>query len=348
MSSDFAVIRPNFWKRGTGKRIRGQKDVQILAMYLMSAPSNESIGIYFCEREEMAQHTGLTVEEIDAALVVLAEEDFAYYDTKEELVWVPNMARVRFGEELAPKDKRRGWVAKELTKLKGHRFVDDFVSRYADGYGLEPISRDVQTDPKRIKDKPLTSPLQAPSEEEKGAFCPQEGAIYTYTSSYTSSYEGGAGGNELTGEPGKPKPHVRDVDLAERARMATSESGCDRQSVSAQFGQPHTWPEVKAVLTHFQAVNGAVQNVARSNESRVKAILMWFEAGRTVEDVNETLTLAQKDEFWRQRTISDVLKELSRLDDFRAKKTTARRSGGKNGPRQPNHPGANLKTPEYV
>ena len=42
---DYAKIRPVFWTRGTGKKLRGDPEAQVVALYLMSAPLSHMTGL---------------------------------------------------------------------------------------------------------------------------------------------------------------------------------------------------------------------------------------------------------------------------------------------------------------
>lgn len=139
-----AAVSPLFWTRGTGKRLRGNKSAQILAMYLMSAPSANMIGLFHLAIPTICHETGLTNKEVVAAFQVLGNEDFAHYDDEEELVWLPSGARTQIGESMSRRDKRFSQVERLVSSANGHRFALDFLRRYGEPFSIGNFDCDVE------------------------------------------------------------------------------------------------------------------------------------------------------------------------------------------------------------
>lgn len=136
---NYASVRPEFWTRGTGKRLRGNPLAQVLACYLMTSPHTSMTGIFSIALPTVAHEIGASVEEVRAALVVLESEDFAHYDEDEEIMYLPSGARTQIGETLSEKDSaKRSNISKALALLGDHRFVRDFLERYSEQYRLAP------------------------------------------------------------------------------------------------------------------------------------------------------------------------------------------------------------------
>jgi hypothetical protein len=138
---DYGKVAPFFWTRGSGKKLRGDPDAQIVALYLFTCPASNMIGVFYLPIFQVAHETGLTTERVAAAFARLSKPDvaIAYYDPDEEMVWLPNMAGFQIGDTLDPNDKKRsGPVRAEIKKLGGHRFVADFWSKYGEAYSLGP------------------------------------------------------------------------------------------------------------------------------------------------------------------------------------------------------------------
>jgi hypothetical protein len=137
----YASVSPMFWVRGSGKRLRGNKDAQILALYLMSCPAATMAGIFPMSLPTMCHETGLDEKGAREALECLSQEAFAYWDEAEELAWVPALPLHQVGERISvnsrgKKDHRHSALVKALEPFKGHRFYAQFIDRYGDAYLL--------------------------------------------------------------------------------------------------------------------------------------------------------------------------------------------------------------------
>jgi hypothetical protein len=133
---EYAKVSPLFWTRGSGKRLRGDADAQVLALYLVTSPAANMIGVYYVPLVSICHETGLTEKRASLALAHLEAARFAFYDHDAELVWVPNMASYQIGDTMKSGDKRRGAVLAELDKLGDHPFVLRFAERYGLAYCL--------------------------------------------------------------------------------------------------------------------------------------------------------------------------------------------------------------------
>lgn len=167
---DYGKLSPFFWTRGSGKRLRGNPDAQVVAAYLSTAPSANMIGIYYVSLASIASDTGITEDRVRAALAAIEAAGYAAYDFEAEIVWVPNHAQFEIGAELRAGDKRRPRIYAELRQVNDHRFADDFRRRYAPAYGLAPPSEGAS------KGHPAANPnADAPSKGHAG-FAPSTGS----------------------------------------------------------------------------------------------------------------------------------------------------------------------------
>lgn len=137
---DYAKVSPQFWTKGSGKRLRGDSDAQVLALYLVTCPSANMIGIYYVPFVAIAHETGLGEKRAKAAMTRLAAAGFADYDDDAELAWVPNMAAYQIGDAISGGDKRHKGVTGELGKYTGHRFAERFLETYGTAYGIAPTT----------------------------------------------------------------------------------------------------------------------------------------------------------------------------------------------------------------
>ena len=162
---DYGKVGPTFWSRGTGKELRGDPAAQLVALYLMTCPSANMVGLYYLPLALLAHETGLTTEGASKALRRCSEAHFAYYDDATETVWVPRMAAYQIGDVLKAKDKRREGVIRELHVVRKSPFVKDFFDRYARAYGL-PLP-DWVGSPFEAPSKPLRSQDQDQDQEQE-------------------------------------------------------------------------------------------------------------------------------------------------------------------------------------
>lgn len=137
---DYAKVSPQFWTKGSGKRLRGDPDAQVLALYLVTCPSANMIGIYYVPFVAIAHETGLGEKRAKAAMARLTVAGFADYDDDAELAWVPNMAAYQIGDTISGGDKRHKGVTGELSKYTGHRFAERFLETYGTAYGIAHAS----------------------------------------------------------------------------------------------------------------------------------------------------------------------------------------------------------------
>ena len=136
-----------FWTRGSGKRLRGHKEAQIVALYLMSSPATTMVGIYHLALPTLCHETGLTTEEASKGLGRCIEEGFCFWDEAEELVFVPALAKHQIGEKLSAKDFKVKGVLRALAPFREHRFYAMFIDRYADSYCLSPDDSEAPSRP---------------------------------------------------------------------------------------------------------------------------------------------------------------------------------------------------------
>ena len=135
---DYGVVSPKFWIGGTGKALRGNPSAQIVALYLMTSPHANMIGVFYCPLDTIAKETGITLEGASEALRSLIEADFCRFDPETEEVFVVRMAAYQIGEALEPKDNRCKGVARELERVMSARLQSDFRAIYSVAFNLPP------------------------------------------------------------------------------------------------------------------------------------------------------------------------------------------------------------------
>jgi hypothetical protein len=152
---DYGKVSPQFWVGKTGKALRGNLPAQILALYLMTSPHANMIGVYYCPIEYMAKETGLPIEGASEALQSLIDADFCTYEADSELIFVHAFAEHQIGGALKATDLRVKGIQNELEKVPQGQCYQAFVARYSIAFNL-PINE---------QEKPKTeSPIEAPLE----------------------------------------------------------------------------------------------------------------------------------------------------------------------------------------
>lgn len=134
---DYAKVIGTFWTGETGKKIRDLgREAQVLALYLMTAPSSNMTGLYYLPLPTVAHETGIPLPKASETIRQLVGEGFLVHDEESEYVFVIEMARFQIGESLSLKDNRRISVVRELRAAKTC-LVDLFLDRYRTDFNLE-------------------------------------------------------------------------------------------------------------------------------------------------------------------------------------------------------------------
>lgn len=159
---DYGVIAPQFWTGATGKRLKAAgPEAVIVAMYLMTSPHANMIGLYYLPTIYLAHESGLGLEGASKGLASCIEAGFCLYDEASEHVLVVEMARFQIGTDLKPGDKRSKGVANALSKVPQGALLSRFLNRYAVAFSLE------FSDVVEAPCKPLASQDQEQDQEQE-------------------------------------------------------------------------------------------------------------------------------------------------------------------------------------
>lgn len=135
---DYAIISPRFWNGATGREIRRLGvNAQVVALYLMTCPSSNMIGLYYLPITLIAHEVALSFEGASEALQSLSEAGFCTYDHETEMVWVFEMARYQIAESLSPKDNRVKGIQGMLKSCVKTKLLQGFLERYQECFHLE-------------------------------------------------------------------------------------------------------------------------------------------------------------------------------------------------------------------
>jgi hypothetical protein len=165
---DYGIVSPKFWIGGTGKALRGRLDLQVEALYLMTSPHANMIGVFYCPLDSIAKETGLPLEGATKALASLIEAQFCQFDEDTEEVFVRRMAAFQIGEQLKPDDNRCKGIARELEKVSSDKLRRDFHAIYSGAFHLPdlPGQKPKKTSPSKGPKKPLRSQKQDQDQDQ--------------------------------------------------------------------------------------------------------------------------------------------------------------------------------------
>ena len=138
---DYGVVSPKFWIGETGKALRGNAPAQVLALYLMTCPHANMIGVFHCPVLYMAHETGLGMEGASKALQSLIEAKFCTYEESSETVFVHRMAAFQIGDHLSEQDKRCKGVEREWNNIPSRQLQQAFFAIYSVAFHLPKQSK---------------------------------------------------------------------------------------------------------------------------------------------------------------------------------------------------------------
>ena len=138
---DYSVVSPRFWIGATGKELRGNAHAQVLALYLMTSPHANMIGVFHCPLIYMAHETGLGMEGASKALQSLIEAKFCTYEESSEMVFVHRMAAFQIGDHLSEQDKRCKGVEREWNNIPSRQLQQAFFAIYSVAFHLPKQSK---------------------------------------------------------------------------------------------------------------------------------------------------------------------------------------------------------------
>ena len=163
---DYGKVSPQFWIGKTGKALRRQgPDAQLVALYLMTCPHANMLGLYYVPKMYIAHETGLGPEAAAQGLAGCIAAGFCAYDETSEMVWVGEMAKYQIAESLKEKDLRSKGVQNEYDSLPENPYLDAFYDKYGAAFCMAS-PRDPSSSVEAPV-KPLASQEQEQEQEQK-------------------------------------------------------------------------------------------------------------------------------------------------------------------------------------
>jgi len=212
---EYAKVVPKMWHGKTMKALRKHPEALIVAMYLITSPSSNMLGLFPQPLMYMAYETGLGIEGASKGLHVCVDAGFCSYDEESEFVFVHEMASYQIASELSPKDKQCVGIQKAYDALPENPFLEAWHDRYAAAFHLAN---------KRKNDGGKQGAYQAPSMPHRSQEQEQE-QEQEYPSSLRSEGEG-ADAPSPPSAPAKPSKAKR-----EECTLATFLANCRAQAV---------------------------------------------------------------------------------------------------------------------
>lgn len=164
---DYGKVNGNFWIGRTGRSLRGNHEAQIVALYLITSPHSNMIGLFHCPIAYIANETGLSTQGATKGLRCLIDVGFCTFDADIDFVFVHQMAKHQIGETLKEADKRCAGVLNQLSLTPDGPCKQAFIRRYSDAYNLG-LEVDFES-PSEAPSKGLASPSEAPPKPGTGA-----------------------------------------------------------------------------------------------------------------------------------------------------------------------------------
>ena len=161
---DYGKVSPQFWIGPTGKALRGDAHAQLLALYLMTSPHSNMVGVFHCPVLYMAHETGIPLEGASEALLRLIEAGFCTYEWDSETVFVHRMAAYQVGEALSPKDNQVKGIQKDYEKMAPALIKQAFYAIYSVAFHLPPSDENQRKT--EAPCKPLASQEQEQEQEQ--------------------------------------------------------------------------------------------------------------------------------------------------------------------------------------
>lgn len=182
---EYAKLSPTFWTGATGRalRRRGIEGV-VVALYLVSSPHSNMLGLYYQPLMYMAYETGLGIEGASKGLRDCIACGFCSHDSDTEMVWVHEMAAWQIADALSSGDKRCRGIQKDYEALPNNPFLAAWYDRYSGPFNLslkrefEPDSTAPDDGASQAPSKPLRSQEQEQEQEHSvpdgtGALAPK-------------------------------------------------------------------------------------------------------------------------------------------------------------------------------
>jgi NACalpha-BTF3-like transcription factor len=166
----YSKVGPKFWIGETGKKLRAAgADAQLVAVYLLTSPHANMLGLYYIPKSFIAHETGMGFEGASKGLQRAIEAGFCEYDEATEMVWVIEMATYQVADELKAKDLRVKGVQIEYDSLPANPYLARFFEKYGQQFCMSSKRGELveKRSPFEAPSKPLRSQEQEQEQEQQ-------------------------------------------------------------------------------------------------------------------------------------------------------------------------------------
>lgn len=252
----YSKVSPRIWTGSLGRAIRGDSFLQSLALYCVTSPHSNHIGLYLLPLPYVAADLGFTDTKIKSGLERLEALGYLKYDSANERVWVIAHFRHELGGDGEKKDGDKRLV--NVAKLLEDNAVSALARAFADYYGIAYEG----------EAKPLTSPLDGAFTKEQRAKSKEQRTKTGFAACFSAWVE------TLPESARKLARPTAKRQAAYQARVA--EGYTDEQLLAAATGYVNDpWPERRTNarardLATLLRDGGQVEKFAAMNNGRVQ------------------------------------------------------------------------------
>lgn len=249
---DYGKVSPKFWIGPTGKALRKHGlEAQLVALYLLTSPHANMLGLYYLPKAFIAHETGLGFEGASKGLQGCINAGFCCYDDESEMVWVMEMARFQIADKLQGKDLRIKGVQNEYESLPANPYLGRFYAMYAKAFcmssnrdqgslfeaPLEPLASQEQ-EQEQEKEEPKPSSSAGADGDEFGEPEPEKAKPFDH---FWAAYPRRVGKQDALKAWTKIKPDAVLLALILKA-IENQKQGADWRKDDGQFiPHPSTW-----------------------------------------------------------------------------------------------------------
>jgi hypothetical protein len=165
VAQSYRAVYPGFWTGETGRQIRrAGVEAQLLALYVLTSPHSNMIGLYHLPLAYAAADTGMSEQSIRKGLDALAAADFISYDFDAECVWIHEAVVYQAANGSAKTKDHRLTGAVAQWKTAGSRELKaEFRRRYESILPFPEGPCEAKQESAEAPSKPLGSPLEGAS-----------------------------------------------------------------------------------------------------------------------------------------------------------------------------------------